>query len=326
MFGRFIAIGCVLAGVACEDMPTDADEMSVLQEVRAGSTGSTVSLRDLFGAALVRIRRAEGEDSATAITSRWRAITTGADSARTARLLEVQTALRAFGPRIADHAIAAVRAEQKAAVDLTQRFLSSGNGAAVRSSVSNAERDLLRAEALRRTSPSESLLAVALAAEQLDGARRAALRADRLPVLDELFENAVQSTRSAHGPAAADLLLDGQRRLSGDVIDDDDRSEVHRRLQHVRDYQSRAYVESAGQTAVGDYITRLESIRQETEALLKRLPDNTEAARARRMHATVADMSIRARSALQKGEAVLAIDLATHAAGLLNTLRETLAR
>jgi hypothetical protein len=244
--------------------------------------------------------------------------------------VEAETVVRAFGPGIADQALRVLRTEWQASAARAERSIAEGaKSDAIRPALTAASRELARADAARRTNATESLLASALAADRLREMRRAILLADRMPVLEELFATAVARTRSESGPSAADTILHEQSRLNADAVaavDTLDRGAEHQRLQSVREYQARVCSEVLGVATVSDYLARIEAGLRETEAVLKPLPISTEVTRLKRMQAAITNLTDRARAALTDGDGVRSIDLATHAAGLLNTLRDALVR
>jgi hypothetical protein len=328
--GRLLLVCLVLGSFACEHLPTDSAGLDALQEVRQGGA-LNLSLHDLFTASLVRVRTGEGSDSAEAILARWNALRAGADDTiMAARPVEAETVVRAFGPGIADQALTVLRAEWQESAARVERSIAEGaRSDALRPSLETASRELARAQVARRTSATESLLASALAADRLRETRRAIQVAERMPVLEELFATAVARTRRVSGPSAAQSIIEEQGRMTADAVASVDTlglGEEHQRLQSVREYQARVCSEALGMDAIRDYVERIEAGTRATEAVLKPLPISTEVTRFKRMQAAITNLTDRARAALVEGDSVRSLDLATHAAGLLNTLRDALQR
>jgi hypothetical protein len=164
-----------------------------------------------------------------------------------------------------------------------------------------------------------ALDAATRAAALIDEARIAVAESRRVPGLDELFRMA---SRGATGADAA--VLDTYRRLqqaAQEEIRAGDRLRAHEALAAVRAEEIRVTLHVLGEQAVHELVARTAHSLTEVRAELAYASGDV--SRLDRMAGSASELVERARLALLQDDAALALDLASHAAGLVNTVRLT---
>lgn len=313
----------VALAAACEDMPAGPDGLDALaaQADRAGSAG--LSLRDLFAAAVFRVQRDEGTDSAVAVLGRWRDASDVDGDVPRVREIEAATVVRAFGEDVVQQA-AAVLAGEVRDVDLAAaRALASGRGLdpdSVRVALAGAEAGIFRARALAARSPTEALLVLDDAAARVSDLRVRLVEARGLPTLDALYARALaeagERAQAARDHEAGLLAAADSARVAGGL---DTRYEAQAAL---RRHRARIAVEvlgaDVGVTMLADLRRELERVRPVLDSLDRA---GVDVARDRRMAEAAASIAERAAGAIGTDDPVRALDLAAHAAGLVDELR-----
>jgi len=185
---------------------------------------------------------------------------------------------------------------------------------------SNVEH-LIRAAADRDPDPAHRVLYQLAAA---DGDKPDAV--SRLPQLDSLFDLAL----SAEAVTDRDRA-ERDRLLHSSMVDEAwsaiTRGEANtgdRALVSIRRFQAETVVRVLGAPTALLYQTLLERSIREATRQLETKPQNEETPRLEQMIDTIRELRMDARKAFADGDAAGSIDIATHAAGLANTLTRRL--
>jgi hypothetical protein len=149
----------------------------------------------------------------------------------------------------------------------------------------------------------------------------------RLPVLEGLFSMAVARIEARQGASASAQMRDRQRALASEAwltVDQGDVDGGGERLSAARRYMAVCAVEELGQAVVTAYVAVV-GLAIERASVMVANPD-ADVDRPRRMAESARDIHADARDALLRADFAAAIDVASHAAGLLNTLFDQLER
>jgi hypothetical protein len=308
-----------LAPIACEDMPAGPDALEAITE-SGGVGGTGLSLRDLFAAAMFQLQREEGQDSAVAVLRRWRDMRE--NQPEDLQALEAATVVRAFGPAVVDRASAVVSGE------LSEAGLTSGRVLAkegldpgeLTAALDSAAVALATARSIRRDQPELALIALQAAADQLARFRVALVDAERFPTLEELYRSALQGAGEQYTRARGD-----EARLMADVERASSDGNIERRydaLAALRGHRAQFTVQVLGPEAGRNLLAEIAAGIEEMRPLLDSLDRaGADVLQDRRMLEAAAAIRDRGEAALNNSDPVLALDLATHAAGVLDELR-----
>jgi hypothetical protein len=334
----------VLALPACDRTPSDPldarQDLAALLGDPASMQASPHTLQGLLHAAVHRVYAEQGPAAARGLVAdlrrvqdqAGRAMAGGDRETATMRLralhaAEIDVVLRVFGDGVVPRIISAV------AIDVArlQRTVEEAEAAGRQM---ERGRELLATAATMLEGASGALQAGS-AAEGLDAASRAAANAElvrqevadarRIPALADLFDlaaAALQADRGADGLAAEmarhRILADA----AADAVRSGDRARAQRALDAVRAEQIRVVLEVLGADAVEHLnaaVTR--GVAEADVALQAATSAGRDVSRLERMVATARDMGGRARAAADSGDTPAALDLASHAAGLVNSAR-----
>jgi hypothetical protein len=309
-----------LAPTACEDMPAGPDALEAITE-SGGVGGTGLSLRDLFAAAMFQLQREEGQDTAVAVLRRWREARENQPEDHL-QALEAATVVRAFGPGVVDRASAVVSGELSEATLTSGRILAKDGrdpGELTRA-LDSASVALGAARTVQRDEPELALIALQAAADQLARVRVALVDAERFPTLEELYRSALDAAGEQYTRARGD-----EARLVADVERASSDGNIERRysaLEALRNHRAQFTVQVLGPDAGRNLLAEIASGIAEMRPLLDSLDrSGTDVIRDRRMLEAAAAIRDRGEAALHNSDPVLALDLATHAAGVLDELR-----
>jgi hypothetical protein len=334
----FVVIALMLAATGC-DSPSDPldgrGELAAL--LQAPAAGTSLSLPALVYASVRTVYTEQGATAARALVAELRraqhearmaangsAAERGAALVRGAHEEELRIVLRVLGGPVIGHVLHAVRTD---AAELAARM----------DVVRSSGRPVRRAEQLM--AQLESLLAEAVVAEQdgaalaaLDAATRAAAAADavrhalaeaqRVHGLEDLFADAAAAVRAGHGAAGADAILrrhDELARAAAATVSTGDRVRAHDALSQVRQEQISLVIETFGAGVVRRMLVEVaDAAGEATAALAAERRAGRDVSRLQRMVETARDMQGRAAAALVAGDVAGALDLGSHAAGLID--------
>lgn len=325
-FLRLILLCTAVPAAACEDLPAGPGGLEGL--AANGDATSGLSLRDLFGAALFRVQRDEGTDSAVAVLSRWREASDAGVTTEASRGLEAATVLRVFGPDVVSQAVAVLNGELRE-VDLAAgRALTDAPAEAVapvREELEDASAALAEARAMAGASPERALLVLDDVSSRLGRARERLAEATGMPTLERLYRQALDraGARADEARAREDALtaaIDSAFAEGGL----DGRYEAQDALRRHRSAFTVAILgDDVGADLLAGVTTELDKLRPALDSLND---TGVDVSRDRRMAEAAAAIAERAGVALRAGDTARALDLAAHAASLVDELRRIRAR
>jgi hypothetical protein len=233
---------------------------------------------------------------------------------------EVDLVLRVFGPAIVDRTIAA------SALDLTRLERAAAEAEEAGRDLLTSRLALVRASGMLRTAEerhaagdaANALTSATRAAAVINDVRTQVADASRLPALAELYDLAISRLRRNHAASAAGVQAQhaALRQSAEQAVRDRDREGAARALADVRAHEIRVVIDVLGREPVQRLVDAVSRGIADVDGLARHT--GRDVTRLRRMIATARDMNARARGALSAGDVHDALDLASHAAGLVN--------
>lgn len=351
---RFSITFLVLAAMAlpaCDRMPVDVQEADLavaallLDREGPGAGAPPHSLSRLLHEAIHRVYTEEGSESARAMVAdlhRLRetpgvALASPADagaappSGGAVRAEEIRLVLSVLGAGVVPRVVDGVRAD---AARLGERVAQGDAGEAGRSRAATLfeEADRLLDEAMARFaagSTASALDAATRAAVVVHEVRTTLLLAMSLPTLESLFDDAVTRLRLLRGPLHARTALEPVSSLqaeAAEAVRSGDRDRAHAALTAVRREQIALVLHVLGPDVPQRQLTAVRAALRDAGAATGRsLNAGRDVHRLERMLAVARDIEDRATEAMRAGRIDDALDLASHAASLINTLNAELA-
>jgi hypothetical protein len=333
---------------ACDSTPSDpldprTDVAALLNGSSAAASIPGLSLPGLVFSAVHKVYSEQGASAARALVTdlrrmeeQGREALAGAgrepsvDRLGSIRREEMRIVLQVFGdaivPRIIDAVVLeAVRVEaQVDAADVSgmrlpraRELLAQVDGQLAEATAAMAARDALAA-----------LDAATRAGASAEAARHVLAGARRINGLEELFERAavqLQTERGAVESRAALADYNALQRAAEGVVRNGDRSRAHDALRAVRNEQIRLVLDVLGPAAVRQLMVEVaEGAGQVDHGMGVARQAGRDVARLERMSAVSREMLQRAQAALDSNDVGLALDLGSHAAGLVNAARSAL--
>jgi hypothetical protein len=167
------------------------------------------------------------------------------------------------------------------------------------------------------------------ASDRLDGLTHFLIALYRIPGLETMFTDAVARVTRERGLAAAKTLVGASDQVNADAraaLRSGDRERARQKLEAARKEQIRVVLRVSGPGVVAPLLAQVDAGIAATRPRIARLGDTRLAPRATRMLSEAASLRARARLALNRGDAATALDLASHAAGVVNALQHLLPR
>lgn len=342
------ALLVALVVVGCDSTPGDpldprTDIAALLHGGPAAGQLPGLSLPGLVYSAVHKVYSEQGAAAARALVADLRRLEEQGRGARqiaeretaTARLRairveELRIVLRVFGELIVLRIIDAVVADA-AAVERSIGEAEAAGGLLPRAREHLAQLDAWLAEAAaaaERRDAFAALDAATQAAASADAARHALAGGRRIAGVDELFEQAAAQLHDRDGPDAtrAELAAFNRRRRHADeVVRAGDRDAAYDALRSLRDEQIRIVLNALGPESVPPLLDQIETrIAELDTAVAQAMASGRDVTRLDRMSAAARDLLQRAMTSMQAGDAAAALDLASHAAGLVNAARGAL--
>lgn len=339
-----VAALAIIAG-GCDRTPLDPGARSsdvatlLLGAQAARSPAPPFSLPSLVQAALLDVYRSHGSDAVRTMVADMRHLQDAAARVEASGIdreafrvrdravseEQVGIVLRVFGDDVVVRIMAALADES---AGLQRRIESTAAGgirvAAAEDGLAQARELLADAESAHGNGDARAALRAATdAADRLEAARVAVADALRVPGLDELFDTAVQVAGTAYGPGHDVLATHGRlTALARQQVRTGSRERAQAALAAVRVEEIAVVLRVLGAGPV----EQLVQATAEAQSALARDVDaarrsGRDVLRLERMLATSADLLERAGAALDEGNAATALDLGSHAAGLVNALR-----
>lgn len=326
----YFVLPLLVAVTACERAATDP---SIPEEYIAGrhQPGTANTLPVLFGDALLKIQRQQGTAQLESTLARWTALqdevrvahANGDRKSAQAKLHalhaeEVRLIVHTFGPSIVTRVISESSIELAAA--RTRIAAAAASGAAVTAAETGAQQVsgmLARARVLLMSDPAGALAVATQAAKLLAGIDDSIVELHRIRGVEQLFPAASQKLSSLELAVHGRLTAEAQAALRAG-----NRSAATEKLAAVRAEEIRLVVRVLGSAAARDLLRDLDRALKDVRTRLSvhNLAGH-DVSRFERMLSTATDLHNHATAALQKGEVTTALDLGSHAAGLLNSLQ-----
>jgi hypothetical protein len=344
---RFITIlglSTALAG-ACDRTPT-APEMADVAELlaasnpsaRVNSRTSRNTLPALFRESIATVEARQGRPAVEMMLSDWRALQEKLKTeAATAPRAVVQNRLAAIHEQelaivervLGSRAVTRVITESTAALNDadTQITAASSSGQDMASARSVATDAAEKLEAARRAlAASDSRVALesaSQAATLIAGLGYYLVETQRVHGIEALFPQAVARINATSGARDdAVIALEGLDAQTRAAVAAGDRARAHRLLAQTRAAQIRLVLRVFGTSAVTRVVAQVDERARSVEAQVRAAPDSgRDSLKIQRMLHEAKDMNARARRALDAGDAATALDLGSHAAGLLNAVQ-----
>jgi hypothetical protein len=343
-----VALLVALVVVGCDSTPGDpldprTDITALLHGGPAAGQLPGLSLPGLVYSAVHKVYSEQGAAATRVLVTDLRRLEEQGRGARqiadretaTARLRairdeELRIVLRVFGEAIVLRIIDAVVSDAGAVERSIAETESSGR-LLPRAREHLAQLDAWLAEAAaaaERRDAFAALDAATQAAASADAARHTLAGVRRIAGIDELFEQAAARLQDRNGPEAtrAELATFNRRRRDADeVVRTGDRDAAYNALRSLRDEQVRIVLIALGPESVPPLLGQIETGIAELDiALARALASGRDVTRLDRMSAAARDLLQRAMTSMQAGDAAAALDLGSHAAGLVNAARGAL--
>jgi hypothetical protein len=338
-----IALLFILFVAGCDSAPSDpldsrTDLSALLADGRAAAPG--LSLPGLVYSAVHRVYSEQGASAARALLAdlrrleqEVRAVSNGGNRGEAAahgqalHAEEVRIVLRVYGDAIVSRVIEAVREDAlRWALRVSAEEHAGRVVSGARELLARLDAQLAAAVTAQERGDAATALDAATRAAATGEVLRAALEdASRIDGLEDLFEKATQRLRSAQDAGGARSALARHAELyraAEDAVRFGDGERAHAALKAVRDEQIRVVLAVLGPSSVERLLREASAGLAELKTMLQGAREaGRDVARLQRMAATSSDLLHRAVLARQAGDAEIALDLATHAAGLVNAAR-----
>ena len=329
----FLVLLLMAVSAACERAATGP---SAIEEDRARARGAPNTLPVLFDEALRTAQQRNGHDALNTALKTWES-----------RQAEVQAAYAARDPAALQARLQALRNEEiKLTVDVlgtgvVARALSESNLALMeaRQRITEAAQQgaqtsaaetaadeitqlLSRATALQSSEPERALAVATEAARLLATIDDTIIELRRLRGVESLFPEVAAQLKPDDLRAHARLQGEAQNALR-----DGERGLARAKLEAVRSEEIRLVLQASGERACEQLLGQVAASIGELRNSLNLLDaDDGDALRLERMLATAHDLHQQARHAESAGDHARALDLGSHAAGLLNSMRHLLVK
>jgi hypothetical protein len=338
----------VAMATACEQTPVDPtggsmDLTAVLfGDEAAALTGVPMSLPALVQSAIFKVYNEQGAQAARTMVMDLRRLQEQARTAdssgnrelaatrqRALHAEQISMVLNVFGGDVAGHVIEAVRADLTLLEDRLPDVAHNGRDGAVdraRDLLAQVRELLTDAEVAAESGARRAGLdAATRAAAMTESVRHAFAESLRLPGLDDLLGSARHSLRETARTEATRALFDDVERLrlaAQDAVRTGDRQRAHAALAAVRSAQIRIVLQVLGPAVVRDMLdgatASAAALKTDIAAVRHSGRDVT---RLERMLSSARDMLLQAETAFADGDSAGALDLGSHAVGLINALR-----
>lgn len=334
----FLGMAALAAG--CDRTPTDAADIAALLVAAdpgfANSRALNSTLPALFRESIAKVESANGRRAVDQMLQDWRALqdelkTEAATASREAiqakvaaiheeelRIVELALGKRVITRLIGDgnvgvaEARAHIIAAEAAGVDLS----------AARSVADQVEAKLRTARlALQNSNSRAALEAATSASTTLAGLRYYLVEGRRIAGLETLLPKAIVRLEAAGDRATIEKLAALKEQASA-ALRTGDRSAANSRLAELRAAHIKIVLRELGPDATSQLVHDVAERAVEVQSSLLSLKERgRDVAKLQRMTREAVDLNTRARAALKKGDAATALDLGSHAAGILNAVQ-----
>ena len=330
----FLLLLLMAVSAACERAATGP---SVIEEDRGkAARGAPNTLPVLFDEAIRTAQHRNGHEALNTALKAWEsrqaevqaAYAAGDPAALRARLQalrneEVKLIVDVLGPSVVARAlgesnVALADARQR----ITEAALQGAQTAAAQTAADEINQLLSRATALQSSEPERALAIATEAARLLATIDDTIIELRRLRGVESLFPEVAAQLKPDDLRAHARLQGEAQNALR-----DGERGLAREKLEAVRSEEIRLVLQASGERACVQLLGHVAASIGELRNSLNLLDaDDGDALRLERMLATAHDLHQQARHAESAGDHARALDLGSHAAGLLNSMRHLLVK
>lgn len=329
----FLVLLLMAVSAACERAATGP---SIIEEDRARARGAPNTLPVLFDEALRTAQQRNGDDALNTALKTWesrQAEVQAAYAARNPAALqarlqalrneEIKLVVNVLGTSVVGRALSESNAALTAARQrITQAAQQGAQTGAAEKAVDEINQLLSRATALQSSEPERALAIATEAARLLATIDDTIIELRRLRGVESLFPEVAAQLKPADLRAHARLQGEAQNALRAG-----ERSLARAKLEAVRSEEIRLVLQASGERACVQLLGQVAASIGELRNSLNLLDaDDGDALRLERMLATAHDLHQQARHAESAGDHARALDLGSHAAGLLNSMRHLLVK
>lgn len=332
---------CLFLPAACDRAPTEPRLREIADVVAAAdNTSSRTTLPALLSQVAARVELEEGDIGVQTAFAEWKKLqnqlkaeAVASDRAAIQAKLaaihaeELRIVLRELGSSVvtsvisetnvgATEAATAITAAQANGADVGRALIITQQ---IRRTTSQATQALMAQEYTR------ALDLATQAASLLNSLNYFLVELRRIDGIETLYPRAIASITEAQGTAAADAIaaqvtaLDAEARAA---LRASDRPGAQLKLNEVRAAQIRVVLAVLGPETARTLVTQVDTRIAKARVLLGELEQSgREVVKPQRMLREANDLNVRAATALAKGDHATALDLGSHAAGLLNALQ-----
>lgn len=335
--------------LGCDRTPTDPalDAEPVLlgeSPEAAVFAPSATSLEPLLRTAVASIERERGSSAARRMLADWQRLQAEARlavrsgqrvdaQARVAaiRAEEIRIVLLVLGNHGARHVIEAVSAaHHRLRAELDSAAAAGRNVMRARQLAVPVSDLLQRAHRAWQARDAATALDLATqASDRLDEVTHFLIALDRIPALETLYAEVIATVERVRGRDGLTHLLGRLNQLNEEAraaMLAADRAAATRTLEAARREQIRIVLEQRGHGVVGPVIEAVDTMLASTRLRLKAMERSRLIEHAQRMLAEASDLNARARQLRLRGDHAGALDLASHAAGLVNAAQHLIPR
>ena len=347
---RRLALALLLVvASACDRTPTDPPlqrSNSLLDPVVRASVyaPSSTALPELFRKATTKVLIDRGREAQRRLLRNWRSLNDQAEAAlrsgdrhlaadgiAAVRSEEIRTVLRVLGSDVAQRTVRTVGAT----LDDTRRRLNAADAKGkptTRARVQVTHVDALLIQAGQALNAGNTELALDLAtkaSDDLDTVIHFLISLDRVAGVETMFTDVVSTITRERGGSAARALtaqLEQFNVETNNALQRGNRDRTRQYLELARREQIRIVLDAQGPSVVTRLMQQVDAAAAAARDRLAERSEPLTTERVGRMLSQAADLNRRAGRAADGGDFAQALDLASHAAGLVNAAQHLLPR
>lgn len=323
-------LGAAALAAACDRTPTGVDDVGAL------ISSSRSTLPALFRESIAKADRTDGPRAVDHLLAEWRSLqeelkaaapnaSRGAIQAKLAAIHneELEIVEKVLGPRVVTRLIGDNNVGlAEARAHIMGAEASGVDMAAARSVADEVEKKMTIARrALAAARTRDALDAGTGAAATLAGLRYFLIEGRRIAGLETLLPIVAEKLKAANDEATL-AALQTLRTQTTEALRSDDRAASQLRLAELRRQNIKVVLRVLGNDVAARIVDDVDARAKEVRATVAELKTNgRDVLKLERMTREAVDLNSRARAALRKGDAETALDLGSHAAGLLNAVQ-----
>lgn len=325
-----VFLGAAALAAACDRTATGVDDIGALLP------SSTSTLPALFRESIAKVDRTNGPRAVDNLLADWRSLqeelkaeapsaARGTIQAKLAAIHneELEIVEKVLGPRVVARLIGDNNvglAEARAHILAAEA--SGADMASARSVAVEVEKKMTAARrALAAARTREALDAGTSAAATLAGLRYFLIEGRRIAGLESLLPRVAEKLEVSNDNATL-IALETLKKQTTEALRSGDRAASQLRLAELRRQNIKVVLRVLGHDVAVRIVDDVDARAKEVQATVASLKTNgRDVTKLERMTREAIDLNIRARAALKKGDAETALDLGSHAAGILNAVQ-----